>query len=94
MTLPQATSLQDLKEKEFLSPEEVERLYGFKKSTQAKWRMQGLIPFRKIGRFIRYNHAELKQWIDKGAIAQAEETKGNAFKNVKVDKTLRRKKQS
>ena len=69
MTLPQVTSLQDLKAKEFLSPEEVERLYGFKKSTQAKWRMQGLIPYRKIGRFIRYNHTELKEWLDKGAIA-------------------------
>ena len=69
MTPSQATTLQDLKTKEYLSPEEVERLYGFKKSTQAKWRMQGLIPYRKIGRFIRYNHQELRQWIDKGTIA-------------------------
>ena len=65
MTLPQATSLQDVKAKDYLTPDEVERLYGFKKNTQAKWRMQGLIPYRRIGRFVRYNHAELKEWIEK-----------------------------
>jgi len=47
----------------------VELLYGFKKTTQAKWRMQGVIPYKKIGRFIRYNHQELKNWIEKGNIA-------------------------
>ena len=59
---------QDLAVKEFLSPDEVERLYGFKKSTQAKWRMQKLIPYKKIGRFIRYDHKELKEWIRQKAV--------------------------
>ena len=70
MTLQQTASLQEIKAKDYLTPDEVECLYGFKKNTQAKWRMRGLIPYRKIGRFIRYNHAELKEWIEKkGAIA-------------------------
>jgi len=61
--------IQDIQAKEYLSPDEVELLYGFKKTTQAKWRMQGVIPYKKIGRFIRYNHQELKNWIEKGNIA-------------------------
>ncbi len=63
------TTIQDIKAKDYLTPDEVERLYGFKKTTQAKWRMQGLIPYRRIGRFVRYNHQELKEWIERGAIA-------------------------
>ncbi|SMC08960.1 helix-turn-helix domain-containing protein [Nitratiruptor tergarcus] len=69
-TIPNtSTNIQDLQAKEFLSPKEVELLYGFKENTQAKWRMQGLIPYRKIGKFIRYHHQELKEWMNKGRIA-------------------------
>ena len=68
-TATASNHIQELQAKEYLNPQEVELLYGFKKSTQAKWRMQGLIPYRKIGKFIRYHHQELKEWINKGKIA-------------------------
>ena len=60
-----------LQNKEWLNPDEVERLYGFKKNTQAKWRMKNLIPYHKIGRFIKYNHDELRNWMKNGGTAAA-----------------------
>lgn len=64
MILP-PNQIQELTNKPFLSPKEVELLYGFKLNTQAKWRMQKIIPYRKIGRFIRYEHQELKEWMNR-----------------------------
>jgi len=52
-----------LQQKEWLNPDEVEKLYGIKKATQAKWRVQKRIPYRKIGRYIKYNHNELRTWM-------------------------------
>ena len=58
-------NITELTSKEFLTPKEVEILYGFKRCTQAKWRMKGDIPYVKIGRFIRYEHKKLKDWLAK-----------------------------
>ena len=52
-----------LQQKEWLNPDEVESLYGFKKATQAKWRVQKRIPYHKIGSYIKYNHNELRTWM-------------------------------
>lgn len=48
---------------DWIDPSEFEIRYGFKKSTQAKYRMLGLIPFAKIGKFIRYDAREIEAWI-------------------------------
>ena len=48
---------------EWLSPSSLETEYGIKKSTQAKYRMENKIVFYKIGKFIRYNRAEINAWI-------------------------------
>lgn len=48
---------------EWLSPSGLETEYEIKKSTQAKYRMEAKIPFCKIGKFIRYNRAEINAWI-------------------------------
>ena len=48
---------------EWLSPSGLENEYEIKKSTQAKYRMEAKIPFCKIGKFIRYNRAEINAWI-------------------------------
>ncbi len=48
---------------EWLSPSRLETEYEIKKSTQAKYRMENKIPFCKIGKFIRYNRAEINAWI-------------------------------
>lgn len=49
--------------REWLDPQGFEDMFGWKKSTQAKYRMLGKIPFCKIGKFIRYNKNEIDQWI-------------------------------
>ncbi|ATB70388.1 hypothetical protein SJPD1_2292 [Sulfurospirillum diekertiae] len=48
---------------QWLSPEGLEKHSEIKQSTQAKYRMENKIPFYKIGKFIRYNKAEIDQWI-------------------------------
>lgn len=48
---------------DWLSPTGLEAEYEIKKSTQAKYRMEAKIPFCKIGKFIRYNRAEINAWI-------------------------------
>ena len=48
---------------EWLSPSGLEAEYEIKKSTQSKYRMEAKIPFCKIGKFIRYNRAEINAWI-------------------------------
>lgn len=48
---------------EWLSPSGLEAEYEIRKSTQAKYRMENKIPFCKIGKFIRYNRAEINAWI-------------------------------
>ena len=48
---------------DWLSPTGFEAEYEIKKSTQSKYRMENKIPFCKIGKFIRYNRAEINAWI-------------------------------
>jgi len=51
----------------WLSPDDLEKEYGFSKSSQAKMRQQGSdsnIPFSKIGtKYIRYNRIAINQWL-------------------------------
>ncbi|MDR0762235.1 MAG: helix-turn-helix domain-containing protein [Campylobacteraceae bacterium] len=56
-------SLNNVINKEWLSPRELELLYGIKKATQAKYRMARKIPYSKIGQFIRYNKEAINQWL-------------------------------
>ena len=51
--------------KEWLSPDELEAEYGLPKSTQAKYRMRGILPYSKIGtKIVRYNRAKVNAWLD------------------------------
>jgi len=48
----------------WLTPETLEEEYDFKETTMSKYRMDGRIPFYKIGlKFIRYERAEIDEWI-------------------------------
>jgi len=53
--------------KKWLSPDDLEKEYGFSKSTQAKMRMvssNSKIPYHKIGsKYIRYSRADIDAWI-------------------------------
>jgi predicted DNA-binding transcriptional regulator AlpA len=50
--------------KEWLSIKDLELLYGIKKPTQAKYRMDKKIPYSKVGRFIRYNKEAINKWLE------------------------------
>jgi len=38
--------------------------YSIAKQTQSKYRMKGLIPYYKVGKFIRYKRSELDKWLE------------------------------
>lgn len=48
----------------WLTPEALEEEYDLKEATMSKYRMNGRIPFYKIGsKFIRYERSEIDDWI-------------------------------
>jgi len=48
----------------WLSPEDLEKEFGIKKSTQAKLRMKKIMPYSKIGtKIVRYNRNDINQWL-------------------------------
>lgn len=58
--------------KVWLTPNELEREYGFSKSTQSKYRMNKKIPFYRVGKFIKYEKSEIDNWISQHQIVRAE----------------------
>jgi len=54
--------------KRWLSPDDLEKEYGFSKSTQSKMRMQSsnaTLPFSKIGgKYIRYDRVAIDKWLE------------------------------
>ena len=55
---------------QWLSPEDLEKEFGIKKSTQAKLRMKKIIPYSKIGtKIVRYNRNDIDQWLTDAKIA-------------------------
>ena len=49
---------------EFLTPDDVERIYRIKKGTQAAMRSLRQIPFIQVGpRMPRYRRADLEGWL-------------------------------
>jgi len=52
----------------WLTPVSLELEYEFSQSTQAKLRMKKKIPYKKIGKFIRYDRIEIDKWIDEHTV--------------------------
>ena len=51
-------------DKEYLSPKEVEEIYGYKRGTLANWRCQGIGPaYIKSGRKIMYKVTVIDHWL-------------------------------
>jgi len=50
--------------KEWLSPLELENEFGIKRSTQNKMRMKKILPYSKIGKFVRYSRARINQMLE------------------------------
>ncbi|MDP2077938.1 MAG: hypothetical protein Q8N01_05285 [Sulfuricurvum sp.] len=61
--------------KRWLSPDSLEKEYGFSKSSQAKMRMassNSTIPFSKInGKYIRYDRLLIDQWLEEHQVQGA-----------------------
>ncbi|MFA6742509.1 MAG: helix-turn-helix domain-containing protein [Arcobacteraceae bacterium] len=52
----------------WLTPVSLELEYEFSQSTQAKMRMNKKIPYKKIGKFIRYSREEIDKWIEEHTV--------------------------
>ena len=52
-----------------LTPEEVAKLLGVKLSTIYQWTHRGFIPHAKLGRFVRFDPAVIKEWVEKRSVA-------------------------
>jgi len=50
--------------KRWLKPTELEIVYGFKEKTFDKKRMKKEIPFSKIGNLIRYDRRKIDKWLE------------------------------
>lgn len=53
----------------FLTPEELEARFGMKRSTQARKRSQGALPYRKFGRKVLYLRSEIIALIERSGSA-------------------------
>jgi len=51
------------RQKDWLNSDELETEFNISKSTQAKMRMNRLIPFHKVGKYIRYHRPDINQWL-------------------------------
>lgn len=52
-------------EKRWLNPEGLEEELVITTSTQAKMRMKKMIPYSKVGKFIRYDRLKINEWLEK-----------------------------
>ena len=57
-----------IKQKEWLTPDELESEFRISTSTQAKMRMAGTIPYHKIGKYVRYKRADINKWFDEAKV--------------------------
>lgn len=49
------------RQKDWLNADDLETEFDISKSTQAKMRMNRLIPFHKVGKYIRYHRPDIEQ---------------------------------
>jgi len=65
------TEQNEVIQKQWLTPKELQTEYGFSVSTQAKYRMNRQIPFSKIGKYIRYSREEINEWLNSNRVEVA-----------------------
>ena len=52
-------------QKQWLNTKELEEEFGILKSTQAKMRMAGTLPYHKVGKYVRYHRPDIeKMFLD------------------------------
>ena len=63
-----------LMDKKFLSPREVEEIYGIDSGTLANWRTYGKGPsYIKVGRLIKYVIADLEEYFERHRIQTSDQ---------------------
>lgn len=55
-------------QKRFLTPEELMEEYSFGKKWQDKMRSKKLIPYIKLGGYVRYDRHEIDAWVEKHSV--------------------------
>ena len=62
-----------LEKKEWISPFEVNKEFGFSVSTLAKWRMDNKhLPYSKIGKYIKYKRSDITAFLNSNMIKSVE----------------------
>ncbi len=56
-------------DKIWISPKELELIFGISCSTQAKMRIYKKIPFSKLGRFVRYDQRKINELFEQHEIS-------------------------
>ncbi|MEA1880278.1 MAG: helix-turn-helix domain-containing protein [Campylobacterota bacterium] len=57
---------------EWITPNAVQKQYGFSTSTLAKWRMDNKnLPFSKMGKYIRYKRSDIEAFIESNKVEVA-----------------------
>ena len=60
---------QNISQKEWLNPQEVNKEFGFSTSTLAKWRMDNLnLVFSKMGKYIRYKRSDIEAFLESNKV--------------------------
>ena len=60
--------MNNLQQKDWLTPIELETEYSFSKSRQARLRMESKIPYSKIGNYIRYSRVAINNWLEEAKV--------------------------
>ena len=55
--------IRNLVKPRWLSPAQLEAEYGFSVNRQARLRADKIIPYHKIGNYVRYDRSEIDRWI-------------------------------
>jgi len=54
-----------------LTVDELAEVLSVKKSTIYQWRHLGLIPYIKVGRFVRFREKDIQRWLSSRAVKPA-----------------------
>jgi len=54
-----------------LTVDELAQVLSVKKSTIYQWRHLGLIPYIKVGRFVRFREKDIQNWLSSRAVKPA-----------------------
>lgn len=56
--------IRELVKPRWLTPKQLEEEYGFSINRQARLRADKIIPYHKIGSYVRYDRNEIDRWIE------------------------------